>query len=117
MEERFWKAEKWFDLAETAVNQRDGMLPMGLNVASGSFGGLVSWGASGDSAYEYFLKYYLYNPRGGESDRRLKDMYRKSIESMKVRLVKKSANGLTYLTDSGSAGGRGGKMEVRMGKK
>ena len=45
LDERFWKAEKWFDLAEDAVNQRDGMLPMGLNVGSGSFGGLVSWGA------------------------------------------------------------------------
>ncbi|GMI08500.1 hypothetical protein TrRE_jg6052 [Triparma retinervis] len=111
LDERFWKAEKWFDLAEDAVNQRDGMLPMGLNVGSGSFGGLVSWGASGDSAYEYFLKYYLYNPRGGATDERLKHMYRKSVETMKGRLVKKSANGLTYLTDSGSSRGSGGKME------
>ena len=72
---------------------------------------------SGDSAYEYFLKYYLYNPRGGATDERLKHMYRKSVETMKGRLVKKSANGLTYLTDSGSSRGSGGKMEVRVHEK
>ena len=63
------------------------------------------------SAYEYFLKYYLYNPRGLQGgDERLKKIYRRSIEAMKVRLIKTSANGLTYLTDSGARGG-GGKME------
>ncbi|GMH79873.1 hypothetical protein TrST_g10331 [Triparma strigata] len=108
-EEKYYVAEKFFDVIQG--KSRDGMYPMSMNVASGSLNGVVSWGASGDSAYEYFLKYYLYNPRGGKKDTRLLEMYNKAVEGMKKSLIKKSAGGLTYLTDSGSANGRGGKME------
>jgi len=85
------------------------MYPMSINVNSGQLSGIISWGASGDSAYEYFLKMYLI---GNKKDKRLLDMYNKAVEGLKATLLQKSTSGITYLTDSGAArSAAGGKME------
>ena len=92
------------------ANERGGMFPISVNVGSGGLSGIVSWGASGDSAYEYFLKCYLF---GNMKDKSLVEMYNRSILGMKERLVKSLGSGMKYLPDSS----RGNKMEVRILRK
>jgi hypothetical protein len=49
---------------------------------------------------------------GGKEDEKLIEMFRSSIRGMENNLIKTSAGGLRYLTDSGSSRGNGGgKME------
>jgi len=87
-----------------SANDRGGMFPIGVNTASGQLSGVVSWGASGDSAYEYFLKCFLLSQN---TDVPLLEMYNRAVNGMKDRLVKTTSSGLRYLPDNGG----GAKME------
>jgi mannosyl-oligosaccharide alpha-1,2-mannosidase len=54
----------------------------------------VSFGAFGDSFYEYELKLWL---QGGKKEKIYREMYDKSIEGMHTRLLKQSPSGLWYI--------------------
>lgn len=107
-------ADKFHDLlyskyTHDTSGDRNGMYPMSINVNSGQLSGVISWGASGDSAYEYLLKMWII---GGKKDDRLIQMYNKSVKGLKDTLLGTSTTGITYLTDSGAArSSAGGKME------
>ncbi|CAE7498591.1 MAN1A2 [Symbiodinium pilosum] len=58
--------------------------------------GKITMGADGDSFYEYLLKVWIQGGKRPEEDF-LKGMYDKAVEGMEKHMVKKGADGLTYL--------------------
>lgn len=58
--------------------------------------GKITFGADGDSFYEYLLKVWIQGGKRQEEDY-LKGMYDKAVEGMEKHLVRKGADGLTYL--------------------
>ncbi|ETO11996.1 hypothetical protein RFI_25381, partial [Reticulomyxa filosa] len=59
--------------------------------------GHITWGAMGDSFYEYLLKYYLYE---GKKDEYLKKMYIESVEGMLEHLYQKNKHtGLYFIAE------------------
>ena len=94
------KSEKVFDILKR-ITPRDGLIPLNLkekrNGRAYFSSKVVSFGAMGDSAYEYMLKRWL---QGGKKDMKLRDLWDKSINGMHHHLLKKSTpNGLTYIAD------------------
>lgn len=56
--------------------------------------GKITFGADGDSFYEYLVKVWL---QGGQQDDELWQMYDKAADGMEKHLVKKGSDGLTYM--------------------
>lgn len=99
-EEYRTKSERVFDILKR-ITPRDGLMPLNLkerrNGQAYFSNNVVSFGAMGDSAYEYMLKLWL---QGGQKEGKYRDLWDKSINGMHHNLVKKSsANGLTYIAD------------------
>ena len=62
----------------------------------------VSFGAMGDSLFEYMLKIWL---QGGKKEGMYRDMYDKAMQGMHDSLVQKSSpSGLTYIAERPSHG-------------
>lgn len=79
----------------------DGLLGEGLqeNSSGGAFFSKdkVSFGAMGDSTYEYMIKLWI---QSGRKEQKFRDMWDKSMNGVHNQLVQKSSpNGLTYLAD------------------
>lgn len=56
----------------------------------------MSLGALGDSYYEYLLKAWL---QSGQTDAEARDMFDDAMSSIITHMVRKSTNGLTYVSD------------------
>jgi hypothetical protein len=80
------------------ANPAHGLYPIKVGIGSGRFTDQhVTFGALGDSFYEYLLKVWI---QGGKKEQWLRDMYDKSIDGvMDVLLKASSPSGLAYISD------------------
>ena len=80
------------------ANPAHGLYPIKVGVGSGKFTDQhVTFGALGDSFYEYLLKLWI---QGGKKETWLRDMYDRSVEGMIDVLLKPSSpSGLAYISD------------------
>eukprot|EP01028_Stygiella_incarcerata_P011186 TRINITY_DN6201_c0_g1_i1.p1 TRINITY_DN6201_c0_g1~~TRINITY_DN6201_c0_g1_i1.p1 ORF type:complete len:627 (+),score=182.35 TRINITY_DN6201_c0_g1_i1:93-1973(+) len=75
----------------------DGLLPIYIDANSGRLrGSQVSFGALGDSFFEYELKQYILT---GETEKRHREMFDKSMKGMINGLVKTSPQGSVYVAE------------------
>ena len=76
-----------------------GQYPLFLDTHSMRFkNNHISWGAMGDSFYEYLLKFWIYT--GKQSDSRYRRMYIEAVEGMKENLWSfNSPSGLHYIAE------------------
>ena len=76
----------------------DGLFPIKINLRDGNFAdNHVTFGALGDSFYEYALKIWI---QGGKKETWLRDMYDRSIQGMIDKLLQTSSpSGLAYIAD------------------
>lgn len=73
------------------------LLPLSIDAATGLFrGSKLSFGAMGDSYYEYLLKLWLLR---GKRDDHLRLRWQRAMDEMISRLVVTSADGLMYVAD------------------
>ena len=92
-----------------SLEKSDGLYPLYVNRGSGEFSGReVSFGALGDSFYEYMLKLWLFTGKEADGYRR---MYEESSTGAINRLVQTSKSGYRYLAQMGKGGGITTKME------
>jgi hypothetical protein len=79
-------------------NPKHGLFPIKVSLANGDFTDrTVTFGALGDSFYEYLLKVWL---QGGRKETWLREMYDKAIEGVISVLLKASSpSGLAFLSD------------------
>ncbi|KAH8397844.1 hypothetical protein KR222_003586 [Zaprionus bogoriensis] len=79
------------------IEKPKGLYPNFLNPKTGKWGQLhMSLGALGDSYYEYLLKAWL---QSGQTDEEAREMYDEAMQAIMERMVRTSANGLTYVSD------------------
>ncbi|XP_060595880.1 endoplasmic reticulum mannosyl-oligosaccharide 1,2-alpha-mannosidase-like isoform X2 [Ruditapes philippinarum] len=77
--------------------KKDGLVPIFINAQSGKLrnSGTISFGARGDSYYEYLLKQWL---QTGKTEMKYKNDYLEAVQGMKTHLVRKSEpSKLTYI--------------------
>lgn len=92
-----------------SLGKTDGLYPLYLNRASGEFSSNeISFGALGDSFYEYMLKLWIFTGKEADGYRR---MYEESSEGAIKRLVQTSKSGYRYLAQIGRSGNVDKKME------
>jgi hypothetical protein len=93
------KSDRVFDILEEKM-PGDGLLGEGFSETGGGISvtkDKVSFGAMGDSTYEYMIKQWL---QTGKKEKRFREMWDKSMNGLHDQLVQKSSpNGLTYLAD------------------
>jgi mannosyl-oligosaccharide alpha-1,2-mannosidase len=79
-------------------NPKNGLFPIKVSTRDGSFvDSHVTFGALGDSFFEYLLKVWI---QGGKKEAWLRDMYDKAIDGAISQLLKSSKKtGLAYLSD------------------
>jgi len=98
------KAEHVYDELKR-IQPSDGLYPYRTYAGSKGlrFGNdHVSFGAMGDSLFEYMLKIWL---QGGKKEGMYRDMYDKAMQGMHDSLVQKSSpSGLTYIAERPSHG-------------
>jgi mannosyl-oligosaccharide alpha-1,2-mannosidase len=79
------------------IEKPKGLYPNYLNPKSGKWGQQhMSLGALGDSFFEYLLKAWL---QSGQTDNEARDMYDEAMSAIMTHMVRKSHNGLTYVSD------------------
>ena len=93
------KTEKAFEQLRK-LQPSDGLLFQDLQDGGGNpffSGDKVSFGAMGDSTYEYMLKIWI---QGGRKENKYREMWDKAMSGMHEQLLQKSSpNGLTYIAD------------------
>lgn len=93
------KTEKAFDQLRK-LQPKDGLLFQDLQDGGGNpffSGDKVSFGAMGDSTYEYMLKIWI---QGGRKEGKYREMWDKAMTGMHEQLLHKSKpNGLSYIAD------------------
>ena len=93
------KTEKAFDQLRK-LQPKDGLLFQDLQDGGGNpffSGDKVSFGAMGDSTYEYMLKIWI---QGGRKEGKYREMWDKAMTGMHEQLMHKSKpNGLSYIAD------------------
>jgi len=101
------KADRVFDILEKMMPD-DGLMPLYINRAGTGFSNKkISFGAMGDSAYEYMIKIWV---QGGKKEQKYRDMWDKSMQGMHDKLLQKSfSNGFTYIADI-----ENGRMDHKM---
>jgi hypothetical protein len=104
------KADRVFDVLDKngpSVGRDGGRLwPIHVQPNSGrTVGATISWGAMGDSFYEYLLKYWLLT---GKRHEQYKRMYLESTRALISTLIVEDG-GLTYVAES-----KNGKLEKKM---
>jgi len=94
---------KYYDIARKVMDfleprSQDGLYPIFIDPHGGRFtSNQITYGAMGDSAYEYFLKLWV---QSGKSEDLYKRMYYRSVEGMHKHLVQKSSpSNLVYIAD------------------
>eukprot|EP00873_Tetraselmis_striata_P026257 jgi/Tetstr1/446521/TSEL_034047.t2 len=87
-----------------------GLLPIYINPATGEFSTQqVSFGAMGDSYYEYLLKVWILF---GKNDDMFHDMWERSMDEMLERLIHKTTpSGFTYVAELSRSGALVHKMD------
>ncbi|CRK87432.1 CLUMA_CG001233, isoform B [Clunio marinus] len=79
------------------LDKPKGLYPNYLNPKTGKWGQQhMSLGALGDSFYEYLLKAWL---QSGQTDEEAREMYDEAMSAIMEHMVRKSPNGLTYVSD------------------
>ena len=75
-----------------------GLYPIKVSISSGQFtDSTVTFGALGDSFYEYLLKLWL---QGNRQEAWLRDMYDRAIDGVVEKLLKESSpSRLTFISD------------------
>lgn len=68
----------------------------------------ISFGAMGDSYYEYLLKLWI---QGGKKEDRLKNQWILAMDEMHEKLVRKTSGGQTYIAGMSARGGLEHKMD------
>ncbi|KDO25869.1 hypothetical protein SPRG_08812 [Saprolegnia parasitica CBS 223.65] len=101
-------------LNEMTFRFPDGLVPVGVDTEWGGVNeeSSISFGADGDSYYEYLLKQWLFTDK---QDDRFKDAYETSISSMRSELIR-TANGPGKLTILGSSVLRGDNTRLFQAK-
>ena len=96
--EFFTKATQVFETVRKNNAMSDGLAPIYVSPQSGRFTtSRVTFGALGDSWYEYLLKCWI---QGGKTEGWLRDMYDKSMDGMVNKLLKRShPSNLAYVSD------------------
>lgn len=93
------KSDRVFEVLEEKL-PADGLLGEGFSERGGTISitkDKVSFGAMGDSTYEYMIKQWL---QSGKKEQRFRDMWDRSMNGLHDQLVQKSSpSGLTYLAD------------------
>ena len=81
-----------------SLPKTDGLVPIFINANTGRFkGSTITFGARGDSYYEYLLKQWL---QSGKSEPKWLDMYTETVDGVFKNLVKKSKpKGFTYIAE------------------
>ena len=99
-DERFWKAADKIMAKLVAKLPEDGLVPYMLNVADASpITTSVSFGAYGDSYFEYLLKQYLLT---NKTQSEYLDLHRKTMHSLHQQLVRRShPSDVIYLGEKG----------------
>lgn len=90
------KSEYVFE-ALRGIQPSDGLFPSMYSIDNGHIRGAssdTSFGAFGDSFFEYELKIWL---QGGRTEGMYRDMYDKSIDGMHSRLLTRNSDGLWYI--------------------
>jgi len=95
------KSDKVFDLLDRNGPQLSGdggrLWPIHIRPETGQItGSQISWGAMGDSFYEYLLKYWLLT---GKRHEQYKRMYLEAVKGMIARLLI-TDGGVTYVAES-----------------
>ncbi|KAJ2466454.1 hypothetical protein GGI02_004367 [Coemansia sp. RSA 2322] len=81
-------AQRVVDILDKAKKPYKGLYPIWIDIDSGTLtSGQITFGAQGDSWYEYMLKQYIFSRRSHDQYRR---MYEESIDSMKEKMVRRS---------------------------
>ena len=91
-------ATKIFKTIKERNALKDGLAPIYVSVESGAFtSNRVTFGALGDSYFEYLLKTWL---QGGKKETWLREMYDKAMNGMASKLLKRSSpSNLAYVGD------------------
>ena len=93
----------WFSSFFTSIGSNGGGRSRKLSFGNSK----VSFGACGDSAYEYMLKIWI---QGGKKENQYRQMWDKAMIGMHTQLLQKSrSTGLTYIANR-----IGGKLEHKM---
>ncbi|KAJ1915870.1 Endoplasmic reticulum mannosyl-oligosaccharide 1,2-alpha-mannosidase [Mycoemilia scoparia] len=80
-------AQKAFDKIASLETKVPGLFPVQIDAKDGKTFGPYSFGAMGDSYYEYLLKYYLMT---GKTETKYRDMYIKAIEAVNANILRNS---------------------------
>jgi len=92
-----------------SLEKSNGLYPLYIDRNSGNFiGREISFGALGDSFYEYMLKLWIFTNKEADGYRR---MYEESTTGAMERLILTSKSGYRYLGQINSGGGISTKME------
>eukprot|EP00588_Corethron_pennatum_P001611 CAMPEP_0194286482 /NCGR_PEP_ID=MMETSP0169-20130528/32653_1 /TAXON_ID=218684 /ORGANISM="Corethron pennatum, Strain L29A3" /LENGTH=577 /DNA_ID=CAMNT_0039032943 /DNA_START=313 /DNA_END=2046 /DNA_ORIENTATION=- len=93
------RSEKVFHIMNE-IKPKDGLYPTRVSVRNGKVkfsNSEISFGAMGDSFYEYMLKIWL---QGGQKESMYRTMYDESMDGMVNQLIQKSTpGGLTYIAE------------------
>eukprot|EP00736_Rhodelphis_marinus_P009461 Rmarinus@m.15161 len=109
-DDRYWHASAAVIDKLRQIGPADGLYGMFLNYNSGKVANPhVTFGARGDSAYEYFLKVWL---QSGKNEDTFESMYRRSMDGMTTQLLQRSApSGLPYIAERARNGNLVHKMD------
>ena len=92
-----------------SLDKNDGLYPLYLNRKTGQFSSdEISFGALGDSFYEYMLKLWIFTNKEADGYRR---MYEESSTGAINKLVLNSISGYRYLGQIARGGRTSTKME------
>eukprot|EP00565_Helicotheca_tamesis_P007993 CAMPEP_0185727338 /NCGR_PEP_ID=MMETSP1171-20130828/3051_1 /TAXON_ID=374046 /ORGANISM="Helicotheca tamensis, Strain CCMP826" /LENGTH=629 /DNA_ID=CAMNT_0028395877 /DNA_START=87 /DNA_END=1976 /DNA_ORIENTATION=- len=90
------KSEKVFELLHN-LRPHNGLYPYKINKSPGFVNSVVTFGAMGDSFYEYMLKIWL---QGGKKEQMYRDMWDESMTGIHEELMQQSSpNGLWYIAE------------------
>jgi len=101
----FEKAQRVIDHLERVANKAPYpyLFPIFLNTQSGDFTtDKITWGAMGDSTYEYFLKMWILTKNDAKYHKQrqvYQKLYENSVENMRTNLIFTDGEGLTYIAD------------------
>lgn len=100
------KSEKVFELLRPLQGRHGGLFPYGISGVPDFTNSEISFGAMGDSFYEYMLKVWL---QGGKTEPMYRKMYDEAMDGLHEQLIQKTSDGLTYIAVK-----KGSRLEHKM---
>jgi len=88
------KSEKVFEMLQPLQTKYGGLFPWGITATPTFTNNEISFGAMGDSFYEYMLKVWL---QGGKTEPMYREMYDQAMDGLHDQLLGKTSDGLTYI--------------------